>query len=122
MADKCLRGAFAVMATVLCVTSAHAEGALAIGSCGAYGYGFDFPSEAAAREAARRNCDGRCRVVAAFSRQCAAFVISGDNACGGYGWAVRPTLGRAQNAASRECYRNGGSNCVVRAWACDRQR
>jgi hypothetical protein len=26
---------------------------------------------------------------------------------------------RAQNTALRYCYRNGGKDCVIRAWACD---
>ena len=33
--------------------------------------------------------------------------------------ARAPTLGRAQNAALRFCYKFGGRDCMVRAWACD---
>jgi hypothetical protein len=28
-------------------------------------------------------------------------------------------LGQAQNTALRYCYRNGGKDCVIRAWVCD---
>src|SRR3569623_1938287 len=36
------------------VTEAHAAGAIAVGTCGAYGQAYDFPEEAAARAAAQK--------------------------------------------------------------------
>jgi len=32
---------------------------------------------------------------------------------------LAPTLARAQNVALRNCYQDGGRDCVVRAFACD---
>ena len=42
---------------------AQAAGALAIGTCGAYGFAFDFAADQAARSAALRKCEGDCKVV-----------------------------------------------------------
>jgi len=102
------------------VAASRAAGALAAGQCGAYGYAFDDPSLASAERRAMSECRGAgCRVVATLRHSCAAFAIDGGNACGPNGWATASTLGRAQNAASKNCYRFGGRNCVIRAWVCD---
>ena len=97
----------------------EAAGALAIGSCAAYGTSYDFSEAETARVAALRKCSGACKVVATMRRGCAAYAIDGRNACGAHGYAAAPTLGRAQNVALRHCYKYGGRDCVVRAWACD---
>src|SRR5262245_51906670 len=104
---------------VLPPAAAQAAGALAIGACGAYGFAFDFAADPVARSAALRKCDGDCKVVAAVSRNCAAFAIDMQNACGSYGFATAARLGPAQNHALRQCYLNGGKDCVVRAFVCD---
>ncbi len=101
------------------LTSAKAAGALAIGACGAYGFAYDFRAEQAARNAALRNCQGDCQVVTAVRRNCAAFAIDGKNACGSYGYAAAARLGLAQNHALRQCYLNGGKDCMIRAFVCD---
>jgi hypothetical protein len=98
---------------------AQAAGALAIGACGAYGFAFDFAADPVARNAALRKCEGDCKVVAALSRNCAAFAIDMRNACGFHGHATASRLGPAQNQALRQCYLNGGKDCVVRAFVCD---
>src|SRR5258705_195096 len=64
---------------------AQAAGALAIGACGAYGLAFDFAADPVARNAALRKCEGDCKVVAALSRNCAAFAVDLRNACGFHG-------------------------------------
>jgi hypothetical protein len=98
---------------------AQAAGALAIGACGAYGFAFDFAADPVARNAALRKCEGDCKVVAALSRNCAAFAVDMRNACGSHGHATGSRLGLAQNQALRQCYLNGGKDCVVRAFVCD---
>jgi hypothetical protein len=100
------------------VVAAHAAGALAIGSCGAYGFAYDFPREAAASQAALGKCHGGCKVVP-LNRACGAIAIDGKNSCGAHGYAVAPRLGEAQNSALKQCYDYGGKDCVIRAWACD---
>jgi len=100
--------------------SAHAAGALAVGSCGAYGEAHDFPNVAAARAAALRQCRGeQCQVVATLRGNCAAFSVDMANACGASGYASGPHLGKAQNAALKSCYGKGGKDCVIRVFVCD---
>ena len=95
-----------------------AAGAFAIGKCGAYGQAYDFPVEADARAAALKKCRGECTAVT-MKRACAAFSVDMRNPCGAHGYAVRPRISSSLNAATRECYKFGGSECVIRAWACD---
>jgi hypothetical protein len=99
-------------------TEAQAAGAFAVGKCGAYGQAFDFPAEAAARAAAAKQCKGECTTVT-MKRACAAMAVDLANPCGPYGYAVKPRISSTLNAATRECYKFGGKECVIRAWACD---
>jgi uncharacterized protein DUF4189 len=85
----------------------------------AYGFAFDFVADPVARNAALRKCEGDCKVVAALSRNCAAFAVDLRNACGFHGHATASRLGLAQNQALRQCYLNGGKDCVVRSFVCD---
>lgn len=107
-----------ILLTVIGV--AHAAGALAVGACGAYGYGYDYRKPADARAAAMKQCAGSaCKIVGAMRRGCAAFAIDAKQPCGSFGWAINSHLGKAENASLRRCYQFGGRDCVVRAWACD---
>jgi hypothetical protein len=100
--------------------AAHAAGALAVGACGAYGYGYDFRKIADARVAAMRKCTGNaCKIVGTIRRGCAAMAVDAKRPCGSFGWAIDPHLGRAENLSLRRCYEFGGKDCVVRAFACD---
>jgi hypothetical protein len=100
--------------------AAAAAGAFAVGTCGAYGYGYDFRNSTDARAAALKKCTGSaCKIVGEMRRGCAAMAIDAKNPCGSYGWAINSHLGKAENASMRRCYQFGGHNCVVRAWACD---
>ena len=66
------------------VLTARAAGALAIGSCGAYGEAHDFRSLDEAQRNALAKCKGEaCRVVASVRRGCAALAVDYANACGG---------------------------------------
>ena len=105
---------------VLAIATAQAAGALAVGTCGAYGYGFDYHKEADARVAAMRKCTGAgCKVVGTVRRGCAAMAVDAKNPCGSFGWAINSHLGKAENISMRRCFEYGGRDCVVRAWACD---
>jgi hypothetical protein len=93
---------------------------MALGTCAAYGYAYDFADLDRAQTAALGKCGAKaCQVVATIHRGCAALAIDGRNVCGAHGYAVASRLGRAQNAALRECYKHGGRDCLIRAWACD---
>lgn len=100
------------------VTETRAAGAFAVGKCGAYGQAYDFAGEAAARTAALKQCKGDCTAVT-MKRACAALSVDLTNPCGPHGYAVRPKISNSLNAATRECYKFGGKECVIRAWACD---
>jgi hypothetical protein len=121
VARRCAMFVFAltvVAAAARDITESHAAGAFAVGKCGAYGQAYDFPGEAAARAAAQRQCKGDCTTVT-MKRACAALSVDLANPCGAYGYAVKPKISSSLNAATRECYKYGGKECVIRAWACD---
>lgn len=102
------------------VNTARAAGALAVGSCGAFGEAFDFASVEEARQSALAKCQGEaCRVVATSRRGCAAYAVDFGNPCGAHGWGKGPRLGRSQNAALEACYKGGGKECVIRTFYCD---
>jgi hypothetical protein len=102
------------------VTTARAAGALAIGSCGAFGEAYDYNTVDEARDRALSKCAGEsCRVVTTSQRGCAAFAVDFVNPCGAYGWARGPKLGRTQNVALEACYKDGGTECVIRTFFCD---
>jgi hypothetical protein len=54
-----------------------------------------------------------------MKRACAALSVDMTNPCGAHGYAVRPHISSTLNAATRECYKFGGKECIIRAWACD---
>jgi hypothetical protein len=107
------------MATSRFATETRAAGAFAIGKCGAYGEAYDYPAEGAARAAALRQCKGGdCKTIT-MKRACAALAVDMANPCGPHGYAVRSRISSSLNEATRECYKFGGRQCVIRAWACD---
>ena len=90
---------------LVAVNTARAAGALAIGSCGAFGEAYDFRTVEEARQSALAKCQGdTCRVVTTAKRGCAAFAVDFTNACGAHGWGKGPRLGVSQNEALRSCY------------------
>jgi hypothetical protein len=108
------------MLMVVTVNTARAAGALAIGSCGAFGEAFDFNSIEQATQSALSKCQGdSCRVVTTAKRGCAAFAVDFVNPCGAHGWGKGPRLGGSQNAALEACYKDGGKECVIRTFFCD---
>ncbi len=115
-----LFAAFLPALTMLVPVSAVANGALAIGACGAYGFASGYTNPAKAEAAALAKCSGKnCKVVASVRGTCMAFAVELSNPCGPYGYATGPALVKAQNRALRECHRNGGKDCVIRTFACD---
>jgi hypothetical protein len=102
------------------IGGAEAAGALAVGTCGAYGYGFDYSRVEDARAAAMTKCAaGNCKVVGIVHKGCAAMAVDAKNPCGSFGWALDSHLGRAENRSMQRCSEFGGHDCVLRAWACD---
>jgi hypothetical protein len=117
MAARAVAAAFFLIAALGAV---HAAGALAVGTCGAYGYGYDFHKVTDVRAAAMRKCTGNgCKVVGTIRRGCATRAVDVKHPCGSFGWAIDSHLGRAENLSLRRCYEFSGKDCVVRAFACD---
>ena len=111
--------AAAVVAIIVAsVAPAGAAGALAVGKCGAYGHAFDFKDARAAMDAAQKQCMGDCKAIP-MKRACAAFAVDMANPCGAHGFAVAPRISTVLNAATKNCYKFGGKECVIRTWACD---
>ena len=111
---------FGICILGMSVPAGQAAGAMAIGTCAAYGYAFDYRNADAARVAAQGKCLGAdCKVVVTLRRSCAAFAIDGHRPCGPHGYASARHLGQAENVALKSCYRYGGRDCVIRAFACD---
>ncbi len=106
------------LATDHFISVAHAAGAFAMGQCAAYGQAYDYPSEPSAKAAALKQCKGDCTAVI-LKKACAAFAVDLTNPCGPHGYAVRPKISTSLNDATRECYKYGGNECVIRAWVCD---
>ena len=110
------------IATLMLVTinAARAAGALAIGSCGAFGESYDYGSLDEVRQSALSKCQGHtCRVVTTAKRGCGAFAVDFTNLCGAHGWGKGLRLGGSQNDALQVCYRDGGKECVIRTFFCD---
>lgn len=113
-------GAALLIAPTLMPAAVLADGALAIGGCGAYGYARGYASPALAKAAALAKCSGRnCKVVATTKSSCMALAVELSNACGPYGYATGGALAATQDQALRERHRNGGKDCVIRTFACD---
>ena len=116
--DACAMIALASLMFLVAPARSLAAGAFAMGKCGAYGQAYDFQVESDARAAALKKCRGECTAVT-IKRACAALSVDMRNPCGAHGYAVLPRISSSLNAATRECYKFGGSECVIRAWACD---
>ena len=87
---------------LVAVNTARAAGALAIGTCGAFGEAYDFHSPRQARKSALSKCSGQaCRVVATVKRGCAAFAVDFVNPCGAHGWGKAAELGQPRR--TRRC-------------------
>ena len=118
---RTLAGATAAIGiSILGMAAANAAGAMAVGQCAAYGYAYDYTNADAARAAAAGKCNGAgCKVVMMLRHSCGAFAIDGHRPCGPHGYASARRLGQAENTALRSCYKSGGRDCVIRAFACD---
>jgi hypothetical protein len=114
---------FAAFGALLAADTARAEGALAIGECGAYGYSVNNDSLSVARQRALRQCrshDGKnCEIKMTLSGNCGAFATDRNRRCGAGGWARRATRSEAEKVAIAQCHKFGGTNCRIRTAICD---
>ena len=99
-------------------------GALAIDSNQgpSWGWAIDYPTAQAAAQQALTECGDECHIVMRFSNECAAFVADQAQGSTVSGWAKGSgNSADVQNRAKEECYKRGGTSCLVRVWGCTRQ-
>jgi hypothetical protein len=77
---------------------------------GAYGYAYDYDTQAEASKAAVEECGKDCKVVMQLKNECGAIAQSQKF----YGWAN----GASRKAAEKGALDNCGKDCKVVAWTC----
>ena len=85
----------------------------------AWGWAAAYDTEAEARRAALDECGQGCTVVVTFRDGCAAYASDQAPGSSVRGWAYGyATQREAKESALDACARRGGTDCIVRAWAC----
>ena len=101
------------------IAAQKSYGALAFSpSRGVDGYSFNFKTQSAAQRMALQQCKARardCRVVANFSRGCAALAVGRQS-----GWGAGTGAGRAQarSKAISACRKFASGRCVIQRSVC----
>lgn len=110
------RLALALAITAFCGQT-FAMGALAIDSNQGSRYGFShgYDNASQAEQRALDECGSGCQIVLTFEG-CGAYAADQAGNSTAYGWA---TGANAQSLALSYCESRGGTNCIVRVWACD---
>jgi hypothetical protein len=116
-------GFLVTVGALLATDGARANGALAIGDCGAYGYSINYNTESEARTRALSECRSHggknCKVATTMRGNCVAFSTDRSRSCGAWGWATRASRSEAETAANEQCRKFGGSSCRIRTQICD---
>ena len=101
---------------------ASATGALAInGKQGSsYGFSYNQSSSTNAENRALQECGKGCYVVKTFSGTCAAYAADQTFGSTAYAVGTSSDSGKAQERALKYCQKRGGTSCIVRVWACDK--
>jgi hypothetical protein len=98
--------------------SRRTYGSIAYGTeSGAVGWSHDFDDAPSAEREALKNCRANgddCQVVVDFWNTCAA--VAADRNVVRYG--LGDTRGQAEGNALATCEEDGGTQCLVRGWAC----
>lgn len=114
---------FVAFGALLGSDRARADGALAVGKCGAYGYSTKYSSLSDARRRALRECRSHngenCEIKLTLMGNCAAMATDRSRSCGAGGWARRATRSAAERVAIEQCEKFGGRDCRVRVGFCD---
>ena len=85
----------------------------------AWGWAAGDATESAAQRAALDECGQGCAIVLTFRDGCAAYAADQEPGSSAYGWASEHTTQlEVTEAALDECARQGGTDCLVRVWAC----
>ena len=129
----------AVALIMLAGAAARADGALAVGSTGdvakdgiAVGTAINYPSSAAAAQAALERCHdykpapkaaAQCRSVGSFKSECYAISFDPKDGTPGAGWAIAATKALAEQRAMANCQITAGDGrrdfCRIEESKCD---
>lgn len=118
-----ITGLIALIGAFVIAAPAHAQyGAIAFDdeNC-AWGRSWNYSNAAQASVVALAECKyAGCEVLTQIGPgQCGSLAATGN--CKGWGWATRPTLAEAQQAALDDCASaNVGVECVTRVGDCNR--
>ena len=101
--------------------NAYAYASLAIDSDqgSRLGFAFDYDNAYDADQRALAECGQGCRIVKNFSTGCGAYAADQTNNGTAYGWGVAMSKTRAKKIALTQCKSYGGTQCVIRVWACN---
>ncbi|MDD9985363.1 MAG: DUF4189 domain-containing protein [Spirochaetaceae bacterium] len=97
-------------------------GALAIDTDkgAAWGWAAGYPTVGEAEREALAECGAGCRIVVTFEEGCAAYAVDRSPGRSVAAWASDfESRIEATEAALAECARQGGTDCIVRVWACE---
>ena len=105
------------------VPAAHADGALALGKCSAWGWSTSATTLGASQKAiadcAQHDAQG-CKVVAMTHEGCVAVTTDQAQTCGKFYWANEATRREAESGSLGQCKSGDGRNCTLVASKCDR--
>ena len=85
-----------------------------------YGWAINNDSQSSADMLALLQCRGTCSIVMRFAHTCAAYAVDQGSNSLAYGWADDPNPSHAQKRAFNICRSQGGINCILVIWGCDR--
>lgn len=84
-----------------------------------WGYAYDYSNVYDADQQALNECGAGCTVVKNFANGCGAYAA--DQAVGGtaWGWGTAYSEQLAKDTAISYCKQYGGTECIIRVWACN---
>ena len=83
------------------------------------GWSYDYPDAYGAQQRALNECGSGCMLLGWIETGCIAFSVDRDPSSSVIGMATSYNRDQAQNMALQICRSNGGSDCIVRVWACN---
>jgi hypothetical protein len=107
---------------LLFTSAARADGALALGTCSAWGWSSS-ATALSAKEKAMADCTRHdaagCKVVATDHGGCMAVASDQNASCGKVYWASEVTRREAETGSLGQCRSGDGKNCALVASKCD---
>ena len=102
-------------------TKKGTAGALAVDAAqGArWGWAIKYATMKEAEQRALAKCGEGCRIIMRFDQGCAAYAADQAEGSTAAGWTYGlESAGQVQTGALSNCTERGGTDCIVRVWAC----